>query len=133
MTFGNCDAMTAGTVDHEAANLGERSLRMGAYPPRFHDPEIERAYRAKWLEATRRDHLMWSAAATVVYVALSAKLWLSAEPGFIEFQWFRLFVCIPLLIGALFFVWQGDFNEEQYFPRVLPSRAGFHGGNVTGS
>lgn len=107
-----------------------RSLRIGAFPLGFVDPDVEKAYRQKWLQATRRDHRLWTVGALIGYGLISAVLWLATGPGFPEFQWFRLFVALPLLVAAAVIVIHGRFSERVYFPLFVVKTMAIYGNSI---
>ncbi|WP_417517867.1 sensor histidine kinase [Minwuia sp.] len=106
------------------------SYRLRAIPPRFVDPDVEATYRQKWTEATRLTHKFWALASTIAYILISLLIGLAAEPGFVEFQWFRLLVCIPLQLLALQVVLRGDLNERFYQPLFLIKSVAIYGNAI---
>lgn len=109
---------------------GASSLGMRAFPLGFRDPAVEAAYRAKWQRATRQDHIIWTCGAVVGYAFLSALLWIAAEPGFLEFQWFRLFVALPLLLAACVCVVWRPVADRVYFPLFVLKTLAIYGNAV---
>jgi signal transduction histidine kinase len=91
-----------------------RDMEMRAFPLGFRDKEVENAFRDNWTRTTRRDHVLWTAASTISYAIISVLLWIAAEPGFVEFQWFRLFICIPVLFAAWALLVSSRFTARLY-------------------
>lgn len=107
-----------------------RSLGMRAFPLAFSDPLTESAYRSKWQRATRVDHMFWTIGAVVGYSLITGMLWIASEPGFIEFQWFRIFVALPLLVGAMIYVLRGPVNDRIYFPLFVAKTFAIYANSV---
>jgi signal transduction histidine kinase len=107
-----------------------RSFDIRAFPLGFRDPDVENGYREKWLKATRRDHIMWTVGSIVGYALICALLWFATQPGFLTFQWFRMFVALPLLFAAMVLVLRGRFSERVYFLLFVAKTVAIYGNAI---
>jgi signal transduction histidine kinase len=65
---------------------------------RFSRMELEAKFVESWRNAARRTNRMWSICALVAYVLMAAVLY-RIDPAYtLDHQWFRLYVCIPILL-----------------------------------
>lgn len=96
----------------ESKASSQHALRL--LPLAYQDHEAELEFRDSWLQATRSGHRIWTTASAISYAICSLLIGLSAEPGFIADQWFRIWVCLPLQAIALAIVWRARYSDAAY-------------------
>ena len=75
--------------------------RIRSMPPRFAGRQVEDRFRASRREAVRRTGRIWAICAVTYYTGYSAALGFHTGSSFFETEWFRIAVCIPLLVLEL--------------------------------
>ena len=101
----------------------DRQFRLDAVPLRFRDSRMEEAFRRSWLHATDSVNVIWKSATFAAYVTLSLILAFFASTGFIEFQWFRYAIVLPLMAVSLIYAFAKGRREGWY--HVLFLATGF--------
>ncbi|WP_416896370.1 MAG: sensor histidine kinase [Minwuia sp.] len=96
-----------------------RQFALKAVPLRFRDDRTERAYRESWLQVTRKVNTVWKTAAFAGYAGMALFLAFVSSPGFIEFQWFRFAVVLPLMGVSLIYAFSDRPREGLYYGLFL--------------
>lgn len=74
----------------------------------FSNPDLEKSFKDSWRNAARPTARIWAIFAVLFYALMTVALY-RLDPGYVlESQWFRLYVCVPLLLAEFFLAcWPG--------------------------